>query len=274
LSSGITTAVTDRMDILSRGGAVIAVSSGLVASMAIPASAMPRQGAPEPQTASMIIPQVAAMVGGSGAAVSRAGVAPASASLAKPVAKAAPVKAAPAKAATKAAPVKAAAAKAAAAPRSTPVRASRSAARAALPVAHKAAAARVKVARVPAKAVSTAGMARGAAAMSLASRYVGIYYRYGGTTPRGFDCSGMIQYIYRQLGVSLPRTATDQMRATKRISRSQARPGDLVFVVHGGHATHVGIYAGNGMMYDSPRKGKAVSKRKIWTSSPVYGRIV
>ena len=92
-------------------------------------------------------------------------------------------------------------------------------------------------------------------------RYLGIAYRYGGTTPRGFDCSGFTQYVFRQVGVTLPRTADQQLRATTRISRSQARAGDLVFFLSGGSAYHLGIYLGNGKMIDSPRRGSVVTVR-------------
>ncbi|MEO7745919.1 MAG: NlpC/P60 family protein [Actinomycetota bacterium] len=108
----------------------------------------------------------------------------------------------------------------------------------------------------------------GAAVMAIAARYAGIAYRYGGTTPAGFDCSGYTQYVMRQLGISLPRTSDAQRAATARISRSEAVPGDLVFM-----PGHMGIYAGDGMMWDSPRTGKAVSRRAIYSSSATYGRV-
>ena len=122
-------------------------------------------------------------------------------------------------------------------------------------------------------ATAPAGSKSGSSVLAVAARYVGIPYVYGGTTPRGFDCSGFTGYVYRQLGVSLPRTANDQLQATKRISRSQARPGDLVFFVSGGRAYHNGIYAGGNMMYDSPRSGKTLQKRAIWSSDVVFTRV-
>jgi cell wall-associated NlpC family hydrolase len=128
-------------------------------------------------------------------------------------------------------------------------------------------------AKAKAKAPAPAASTRGSSVLAIAARYVGIPYRYGGTTPRGFDCSGFTGYVYRQLGVKLPRTANQQLGATKRISRSAARPGDLVFMTSGGRAYHVGIYAGKNMMYDSPRSGKTLQKRKIWTSAVVFGRV-
>lgn len=113
----------------------------------------------------------------------------------------------------------------------------------------------------------------GSGLLAIAARYVGVPYVYGGTTPRGFDCSGFVQYVFRQAGVSLPRTADEQMRAGRRISRSEARPGDLVAFVSGGSAYHIAIYAGGGMMYDSPHTGSSVSKRAIYSASVVFVRV-
>ena len=124
----------------------------------------------------------------------------------------------------------------------------------------------------PVSTPAPTGSARGSAVLAIAARYVGTPYVYGGMTPHGFDCSGFVGYVYRQLGVALPRTANQQLHATHRIARSQARAGDLVFFTSGGRAYHVGIYAGHGQMYDSPHTGARVGKRKIWTSAVVFGR--
>jgi cell wall-associated NlpC family hydrolase len=118
------------------------------------------------------------------------------------------------------------------------------------------------------------GSAKGSSVLAVASRYIGVSYRYGGTSPRGWDCSAAMQYIYNQIGVRLPRTANQQMLASKRISRSEARPGDLVFMVSGGAAYHVGAYAGGNQFYDAGRQGKSFSKREIWTSNVVFGRVL
>ena len=110
------------------------------------------------------------------------------------------------------------------------------------------------------------------AVLAVAQQFVGLPYRYGGTTPAGFDCSGYTGFVYRAAGVRLPRTATQQMHATRRVS--DPRPGDLVFFPSGrSRAYHVGIYAGDGYMYDSPRAGRSVSKRKIWTPAVVFHRV-
>ncbi|GMA20678.1 hypothetical protein GCM10025862_26990 [Arsenicicoccus piscis] len=104
--------------------------------------------------------------------------------------------------------------------------------------------------------------------LGVAAGLSGIYYSWGGTTPAGFDCSGFTSYVYRQLGVSLPRTAAAQQAALTPVSNPQ--PGDLVFF--GSPAYHVGIYAGNGMMYDSPRTGRTTGLHAIWSSNVSYGR--
>jgi cell wall-associated NlpC family hydrolase len=115
---------------------------------------------------------------------------------------------------------------------------------------------------------------RGAAAVAIASRYFGVPYRYGGTTPRGFDCSGLVMYVYAQLGVHLPRTAAAQYGATRRVSRSSARPGDLVFFFSGGSITHVGIYAGGNMMIAAPHSGTVVREQPIYSANVAFGRVV
>lgn len=115
-------------------------------------------------------------------------------------------------------------------------------------------------------AASTKAAASGV--LAVARSLFGIYYVYGGSTPAGFDCSGFTQYVFNKVGISLPRTAAAQQSAATRISNPQ--PGDLVFF--GSPAYHVGIYAGGGMMYDSPTTGKTTGAHKIWSSNVSYGR--
>lgn len=105
-------------------------------------------------------------------------------------------------------------------------------------------------------------------ALGIAASLAGIYYIWGGTTTAGFDCSGFTQYVFNRLGISIPRTAADQQAALTPVTDPQ--PGDLVFF--GTPAYHVGIYAGNGMMWDSPHTGVAIALRAVWSSSPTYGR--
>jgi cell wall-associated NlpC family hydrolase len=104
--------------------------------------------------------------------------------------------------------------------------------------------------------------------LGIAASLAGISYVYGGTTRAGFDCSGFTQYVFNKVGIHIPRTSQAQQQAVRRVS--SPRPGDLVFF--GSPAYHVGIYAGNHKLWDSPHTGASVSKRAIWTSSVTYGR--
>ena len=105
--------------------------------------------------------------------------------------------------------------------------------------------------------------------IGIAASLSGIYYRYGGTTTAGFDCSGFTSYVYRQVGKSIPRTAEAQRVASSKVSNPV--PGDLIFF--GFPAYHVGIFAGAGKMYDSPHTGTTTGLHVIWTQSNVsYGR--
>lgn len=81
---------------------------------------------------------------------------------------------------------------------------------------------------------------------NFAMQFVGCSYVYGGTSPSGFDCSGLVYYCFGQFGIQLKRTANDQMNNNgTAVSRSNLQVGDLVFFGYGGYADHVGIYIGN-----------------------------
>ena len=105
----------------------------------------------------------------------------------------------------------------------------------------------------PAPPVVGSGGAGHSAAASIALRYLGVPYVYGGASPSGFDCSGLVMYVYAQLGISLPHYTVAQWNATQPVSSPQ--PGDLVFFDGLGH---VGIYIGNGQMVDAPHTGSVV----------------
>ncbi len=127
---------------------------------------------------------------------------------------------------------------------------------------------------VTATTVSTSGSdgdagSADSSVLGTAESLVGTPYTYGGQSPEeGFDCSGFTMYVFAQHGVDLPRTADQQQSAATPVSDPQ--PGDLVFF--GAPAWHVGIYAGDGMMYDSGSEGSTVTKRAIWTDDVTYGR--
>ncbi len=117
----------------------------------------------------------------------------------------------------------------------------------------------------------TAGSTDRAAATSLARSRVGkTPYRWGGTSlTRGADCSGFVQTVYKNQGVSLPRTVSQQKSSVRKISSRWLRKGDLVF--YGSY--HVGVYVGEGYIVDAPASGRMVSKRKMWSGSRTYGTL-
>ncbi len=91
--------------------------------------------------------------------------------------------------------------------------------------------------------------------------FMGIPYRWGGTTPEtGFDCSGFVQYVFRQAaGLVLPRSSFDQIRHGTSVAREELQPGDLVFFnTMRATASHVGIYIGDNQFIHAPRRGKTV----------------
>jgi cell wall-associated NlpC family hydrolase len=102
-------------------------------------------------------------------------------------------------------------------------------------------------------------------AASIAARYLGVSYVWGGASPSGFDCSGLVMYVYAQLGVSLPHYTVAQWNATIPISTGELQPGDLVFFDDLGH---VGIYIGGGQFIHAPRTGTVVQVAALsgyWT---------
>jgi cell wall-associated NlpC family hydrolase len=105
-----------------------------------------------------------------------------------------------------------------------------------------------------------------------AKKYLGVKYVWGGESPTGFDCSGLVQYVYKKFGVSLPRVSQDQAHAGKAVSAADAKPGDLVF--YHNPATHVGIYLGNGMMLDAPNSKSVVRVEKLWSGVSGFRRVL
>ncbi|MBD8080191.1 C40 family peptidase [Cellulosimicrobium arenosum] len=109
----------------------------------------------------------------------------------------------------------------------------------------------------------------GSPVVTEAKKHIGTPYRSGGTSPSGFDCSGFTSYVYKKSGVKkLPRTSSAQRNVGKRISKSSAKPGDLIW-----SPGHVAIYLGGNKQIDAPRPGKSVQVRQIWQSNPTFIRV-
>ena len=114
----------------------------------------------------------------------------------------------------------------------------------------------------------TASSETGRAIVSAASKFLGVPYVWGGTTPNGFDCSGLVQYVMKSLGINVSRTSQEQIKNGVPVSKGDLQAGDLVFFESNGDVHHVGIYVGNGMMLHAPRTGDVVKYQSIET--PYY----
>ncbi|MDW4906457.1 C40 family peptidase [Streptomyces sp. ADMS] len=126
---------------------------------------------------------------------------------------------------------------------------------------------------IPGAATDAAAIAPSTKALQIAASKKGSPYKYGAAGPSRFDCSGLTLYSYKKAGKKLPRTAAAQYNKTKHISAKSRRGGDLVFFHSGSNVYHVGIYAGKGKIWHSPKTGDVVRLQKIWTKSVWYGRV-
>ena len=117
---------------------------------------------------------------------------------------------------------------------------------------------------IPAPPSSTLG----GQAVAIAEQYLGVPYVWGGASPSGFDCSGLVMYVYAQLGVSLPHNAAAQYSVLPHVPTSDLEPGDLVFFYGFGH---VGIYIGGGMMIHAPHTGTVVQISSIADEGGIAG---
>jgi peptidoglycan DL-endopeptidase CwlO len=124
----------------------------------------------------------------------------------------------------------------------------------------------------PSGSLVMVGSSKAAQALKIATRYLGVPYVWGGESPGGFDCSGLVQYVFAQVGINLPRVAADQQNVGAAVSRDALQPGDLVFF--GNPAHHVGIYAGNGAMINAPYTGAVVRYDSIDRSAYAGARRV
>ena len=111
------------------------------------------------------------------------------------------------------------------------------------------------------------------AALEVALRQIGDRYRYGAIGPDAFDCSGLVQFSFLRAGQSVPRTSGEQAKATKRISKAEARRGDLAFFFDGDGVYHVAFYLGRSRILHALGTGQRVGTAEIWTSKMFFGRM-
>jgi cell wall-associated NlpC family hydrolase len=118
---------------------------------------------------------------------------------------------------------------------------------------------------MPAAGIGSAPLARtssahavGETAVTVAMRQLGTPYRYGGQSPSGFDCSGLVHFSYLQAGMAVPRTTRQLWKDSMTVSRSDLQKGDLLFFSIEGKMQHVGLYIGDDRFIHAPSSGKYV----------------
>jgi cell wall-associated NlpC family hydrolase len=114
------------------------------------------------------------------------------------------------------------------------------------------------------------------AAVKLAQHFIGTQYQWGGSSPKtGFDCSGLLQYVWGTRGVQIPRTTYEQFQSGQSVGRGQLRAGDAVFFKgsdsQGGLPGHVGIYIGNGKYIEAPHTGATVKVSLLKNATDYQG---
>lgn len=112
----------------------------------------------------------------------------------------------------------------------------------------------------------------GERAVRVAASKKGAPYGWGAAGPYRFDCSGLTLYAFKKAGKKLPRTAAAQYHRSRHLRATVRRVGDLVFFHSGNRIYHVGIYAGGGKVWHSPKPGQGVRLEKLWTKRVWYGR--
>jgi cell wall-associated NlpC family hydrolase len=104
----------------------------------------------------------------------------------------------------------------------------------------------------------------GERAAAVALQQVGVAYRYGGASPGGFDCSGLVQYSYREAGKIVPRTTGQLWNLAGVVSHDDLQVGDLLFFRFDGKMSHVGIYVGDEQFVHAPSTGRSVSLESLY----------
>lgn len=125
------------------------------------------------------------------------------------------------------------------------------------------------IAVTTASSSAAAPAAASTSVLDYAATFLGVPYVYGGSSPKGFDCSGFTSYVYKHFNVSLPHSSASQYTRVTKVSRDNLQPGDLVFFASsagGSRINHVGIYVGNGNFIHAPRPGKSVCYDSLYSS--------
>lgn len=125
-----------------------------------------------------------------------------------------------------------------------------------------------KTSREAARGTDAAQPAIGQAAAAIARQQVGVPYRYGGSSPAGFDCSGLVHYAYARAGMRVPRTTGQLWSASRTVGRDDLRTGDLLFFSIDGKMSHVGLYLGGQRFVHAPSSGRTVAIASLET--PYY----
>ena len=125
-----------------------------------------------------------------------------------------------------------------------------------------------KPSSAPAPSRNNSGKSTSINIVNTAKKYLGTRYIYGGTSPSGFDCSGFTQYVYKQMGVNIPRATTGQAYVGKSLSKSQLQAGDLIIFnnTYKAGPSHAGIYIGNGQFVHAANPSKGVRTDSINSS--------